>query len=1058
MSNKQETLIYIEKEEAAEANFMSRNFINKEIKNRAYVNTLGAELVMKFLNSEGIDVKNLHNMHSISRVLESLDIADILLPNIHIDVRTVFDNKQIFIPKSHFELGITPNIYVVLVLEQDFRYCELAGFFTPDMIDKKDANSQYYFIAPEKLYSPETLAKYVNDFTGDFSKDLSQDEIFRGRELAVMLSDHNISENQTKELLSLFIASSVLRESVIEYDNFETLAHNTVLETDLTALTPVFELPKEEEQVEELLETPQDEFETLTEFDFDTDTDSDTDSDADVDTDIDADSDVEAETEAEAEVETVTEEDILTLEADDESLALDDSFLDDLTQAVEENESIKEDLKPVEEEEEKNVFELDSVEPETLSQEEPATFDSLEVNIDDLPIEPIGLSDDLTLALEATLPVEPIEEVKGLDIEEFAKDAVEAVGEATLAAGELAADATAAATGAEIAATAGAADEVIKLAGVSGDILENLLDKNVESQQENLNKIDYTNISVNAEEIPEELSAIIAPQADTSTPEEYDVPTDLSELKTVDTLSNNDEVFEHETIDFHEMETTTDAEEFVEHTDDVVNLDDVNFDSPIKPAENLPELITHEEEEGIDLPDVSTFTLDDIENGDDLALEQSVSDEEHLMQMPQADNQVSADLSLDDFVEEKEESPEIEDFEDVSIDDFSVSDDEFSTEEDIELEFEPQEEPQEEFQEVQEVQEEPVFEDEISEIQDEEISEPDLDEEFATDLNTEINADETLQDSEPIKDLEDDVIVDNPDEQPRAVIENSTVISDKTFAVGEIPIDINMINKPQFDNNEPLGSIYNQESEIDSGLLQTPGRTGKNPGRGKAGLGILGGLVTLIIVCAIGFGVAKMFKAPTEETPEPTTDDALPTDTVDAQTTSTDTLNVNTDNVVKMDNNTDALVNTNTTTPVVKPAPSVPSAQQAAPANAPVAKKQIAATSFLEVRKLTWEIPDYIAYNPQFKHYFQAAGKSLKLSLTTDLLLAKDFSYTNEIKVTTIFNKDGSFKEARILKSSGSSQIDRIVLQTVNQTLKVLKAPPSVGNDENTTAILKIYF
>lgn len=1043
MSNKQETLIYIEKEEADEANFMSRTFINKEVKNRAYINTLGAELVMKFLSSEGIEVKDLHSMHSISKVLEHLDIADIILPKIHIDVRTVFDKKQIFIPKSHFELGITPNIYVVLVLDQDFRYCELAGFFTPDMIDKKDENSQYYFISPDKLYSPETLVKYVKDFAGDFSKNLSQDEIFRGRELFVMLSDHNITENQTKELLNLLIASSVLRESVIEYDNFETLAHNTVLETDLTALTPVFELPKEEVKEEELLETSQDEFETVTDFDFDADSDTDSDGDVDADTDTDSDADSDSDTEEVNSTEDVlTLDDINTLDSTEETLALDDSFLDDLTQAVEENETLKEELKPVEEEEEKHVFELDSADSETLSQEnEPDNFD---MNIDELPVEPIGLSEDLTLDLDSTHPVEPIEEVKGLDIAEAAKDAVETIGETV---GTIAAGATAAAAGAEIAAGVGAAEEVIKLAGVSGEVLENLLDKNAESQQENLNKIDYTNINVNAEEIPEEISAIIAPQTDTSTSEEYDVPMDLSELKTIDTPSNTDEKFEHETIDFHEMETTVEAEKFVEHTDDVVNFDNINFDSPTKPADNLSELITHEEEEGMDLPDVSTFNLEDIESNDDLMSEQSALDEEHLEDMPQNDNQILDDLSLDDLVEEKEESPSIEDFEDVSIDDFSELDD-IPSEEHVEVEVEPQEE----------FQEEPVFEDEISEIQDDEVSEPDLDEEFATDLNTEINADETLHDSEPIKDLENEVIVDNPDEQPRAVIENSTVISDKTFAVGEIPIDINMVNEPQFSNNEPLGSIYNQDSEIDSSMLQMPGRTGKNQGRGKAGLGILGGLVTLIIVCAIGFGVAKMFKAPTEETPEPTTDDALPTDTVDTQAPSADTLNVNTDNVVKMDNNTDALASTNTTTPVVKPTQTAPSAQQAAPVNASAAKKQMAATSFLEVRKLTWEIPDYIAYNPQFKQYFQAAGKSLKLSLTTDLLLAKDFSYTNEIKVTTTFNKDGSFKEARILKSSGSSQIDRIVLQTVNQTLKVLKAPAGVGNDESTTAILKIYF
>ena len=49
------------------------------------------------------------------------------------------------------------------------------------------------------------------------------------------------------------------------------------------------------------------------------------------------------------------------------------------------------------------------------------------------------------------------------------------------------------------------------------------------------------------------------------------------------------------------------------------------------------------------------------------------------------------------------------------------------------------------------------------------------------------------------------------------------------------------------------------------------------------------------------------------------------------------------------------------------------------------------------------------------------------------------------------------YKEAKILLSSGSAQIDKIVLQSVNQTLKVLKAPNSVGNDESTTVILKIY-
>ena len=74
------------------------------------------------------------------------------------------------------------------------------------------------------------------------------------------------------------------------------------------------------------------------------------------------------------------------------------------------------------------------------------------------------------------------------------------------------------------------------------------------------------------------------------------------------------------------------------------------------------------------------------------------------------------------------------------------------------------------------------------------------------------------------------------------------------------------------------------------------------------------------------------------------------------------------------------------------------------------------------------------------------------------MLLANDYAYTDQVRVSVTFNKDGSFKEARTLLSSGSKEIDNIVLQTVNQTLKVLKAPHRRGNDESTTVILKIYF
>ena len=96
-------------------------------------------------------------------------------------------------------------------------------------------------------------------------------------------------------------------------------------------------------------------------------------------------------------------------------------------------------------------------------------------------------------------------------------------------------------------------------------------------------------------------------------------------------------------------------------------------------------------------------------------------------------------------------------------------------------------------------------------------------------------------------------------------------------------------------------------------------------------------------------------------------------------------------------------------------------------------------TPYLEVQKLTWSVPDYLSYNDQFKRYLQTAGKSLKLTLSSDLLLATEYAYSPEMSVDIILAKEGTFKDAKIGLSSGSSQIDGIVLRTVKDTLKVVK-------------------
>jgi TonB family protein len=71
--------------------------------------------------------------------------------------------------------------------------------------------------------------------------------------------------------------------------------------------------------------------------------------------------------------------------------------------------------------------------------------------------------------------------------------------------------------------------------------------------------------------------------------------------------------------------------------------------------------------------------------------------------------------------------------------------------------------------------------------------------------------------------------------------------------------------------------------------------------------------------------------------------------------------------------------------------------------------------------------------------YLEAAGKSIKLTLSSDLLLTNEYIYSNQVKVNLKLSNDGTIQNASVVSSSGSNQVDKIVLQTVKDTLNVVK-------------------
>ncbi len=1170
MARRQETLIYIEKENTAEAEFMSRNFVKPEIKNKAYINALGAELLIKYLASEGIDVSNVHNIHSISKILEKYDIADILLPNIHIDVRVVFDEDEIFIPKSHFELEITPDIYVVLKLDKKFQHTELLGYFKTTRINKKNENDDYYFISKDKLSNPDSLAKFIKNHTGKTSRNISEEDMYRGRELSVALADHNITYSEEKELLELLLLNDSLRESILEFDNFETLSYSAAPELANIAVQEFTFITDENNTTDTDTETVEENEElTLSESFFEDHETNDNDEEEDetlLENAEQEESEIEVETETELETIVDVESEFDAVNNDNEEI-IDNNEL--RTENIDEESIINNDNTDLGydllednllENEEINSLEIDlpeSVEQENIQEEitdEAPVADNKEEQLTDEEQTPDEIM-SVDSILDNTIASINTEEAKEEPQKDINKDLSEILGNVVQGALEKSAAAGAvAATGAlaaEAASALTASEEVIKLASVAGDLVDNVIGENIEKQQKNLDRIDYekTDIAPDTVEIPENLAAfgdelsIVKMEANLEAEfsGEFDTPTDLSALNTVEKYE--EESFEQETVDITSMDSVM-TEEFIENTDEIVNLENLSeIDSPTKPIENLPEITKDEDFAGIDLPDLSSYTINEdgtstspLDNFD-TGFEFEAKNDEHLIDMEMNINEISFDDNLDNYDfntenlmpldnEQNFESNTLETLSEINDelldsenDSLNLQDDLFedNNENNSFEEFDKEEllntfdeneliqqenEPSnntlfdnEELVNSEDEQNEDIFDNNITDIDESqnienpeekisniETNEFDLESDIQPEVDFNLETDIPNQTEEPVQEsqdwmadtdyenlqdaeieaptpVEEFIIEPEPAQKEFAVMENSTVISDKTFTPGEILIDINNEENIQYEGSENLEELYDSNSQVPGGaLLQNPGRMGAKI-QGKSGLsiglGIAGTLITLALVGAIGFGVSKMFKTPTEETPQPITDEALPT-SHDNGVSEANTLNVNPDNVINMENNTNSLASTPTPTPTpvqkqqtVSPAPT----QTTAPA-----AKTGPAKSFIDIKKLTWEVPDYVSYNPQFKQYFQSVGKSLKLTLTSDLLLAKDYLYSSQVRVSVTFDKDGTFKTSQIIVSSGSQEIDKIVLQTVNQTLKALKAPHSVGNDESTTAILKIYF
>lgn len=1041
MGFEQETLIYVEQEDKSQASAAARGFAQKNIQNRAYINTLGARLAMKYLASEDINISNIYNIHSIKKILEEIDISDVMLPNIHIDVRVVFDENVIFIPKSHFEYNLVPDIYLVFHLAKDISHVKFLGFFEPKLINKNNANNEYYFIEKEKLSPAVDLKKYVENFNGSHQENVSEDDLLNSERIIIAMSDNDITENDKKYLIQQLTKSAELRDKFIEYENFETLSYQAMTDPMIERKTSA------------------------------------------------------------AQQDSLSLEDISDLE----------TIESPADEAVEQTEDFTQGFAEITQEE--PLEEIDTVEEN--EQTETTINDELTIsdNFDDFGLEPIEDFSDISLDEDNT----EIKEVNN-DNSGFLDTAAELGQAAALGAGAAALGAGVAAAAEGIAA----AETAINAAETGAEALNTgleIIDKGIEIANDlistdtsapeplSLDDIDTSmldNIDYHEEEIHEETISL----KDVEVPLETE-PTDF--IDKIDNKISLDDIkleplneepeninIEQETISLKDVDTTGMEVADEEFSEETISLDNVNteavnivpetdFEENIMSFDNVDEPVATENDDFMDdvmsfddviepeelndnafeAPEDNSISFDEDENTSSELLNNEINEEE--LNTDEIESVTSEPLdnmepAVDEIIDNNElpqENSENESFgknllnnlspenlDNISIDDLGLSDDlpsdisdDISSHEllsqiddllnsDIaQPSFETSAET------TNNVQEEPAN------ILDEEL--PSIEESL---LDTEIIPDEVPVNQHSAADspLESD----SDDEMPDTAIDELLDFGDEEEQNDEDKLGV------LFNDTELPSSMEELNEYEDSELPKEPVVPGAalytKPQLNKKVIIVAAALVTVIAAASAVMllkpkGDSSADIEPLSKSAETGVVDGLPGT---SPTNIESTIATNVPELEKIP---------------VQEAPKAKTVQAAQPAKelksaAPVRQKPASSESYLSVNRLVWDVPDALSYSPKMQNYLRTAGKSIKLSLSADLLLATEYAYTNQVKVNIKLSKDGTVQEAKVASGSGSDQIDKIVLQSVKDTLNVVKPPSSEIKTPDFNLSLIIYF
>lgn len=964
-----------EKEIVEESKNAVRTIPELLAKSKAYYNALAANAVVNYLREKDLIKGEIFNLHNSAKMLADFEIADIQLPNLYIDVRAVFDENEIFIPKKHFNNNLIPDIYLVLKFNEDLTGAALLGFVEPSKINKQNQNDEYYFVNKSFLTPVSKLADLIlsaPEKTQYMMTDVTESSV---EKLIMLYMDHDLDDTKLEKLIDYLKNSAVAREKLVEFENFERLSY--------LALKEFKDLDIEKNDFTQYIKG------------------------------------------------LVTTDEFAEFEHGDELTYL---FNEDVAPAaaglfVDEETTDKVDADPVVEQKVEEVYD----ETEVISADEIEVPETVESQLEEAPViediqEETPVLEEVVVDDEPVLPVDEFETFEEVDGFGLIEDAVE-----TVETGETVEEPVV-----EVPETPIEEHELIldseELSIEAGDVL------NIELPQELDVEPSQANVGVEDSAINEALEideTVEKPETVEETMSGEDLEFQVDGLMEIgeEPLLENLELDEVPLEEIHTEITEEVSDVVVEqqepekevelNVEETLGMDDVNLDSETVigltegvMVDDVETVVDSAEPETSD--ELPIFELDALE-GLDLGTDenepaQEVDDTPVLQQEVETvtDEEVDNAIAMSGGEEASESEPSFDAVEDISHDS-ETENGEFGLDELLSIEND-----------LSSGEQAPVgfkFDDNEEDDDTPKTASMPTDEELAM-LSADLDGD-----SEEVEDASGDAgFEDYNFDENQEIPEDGT---DFAFAVDQKPAQKNLL--------VPLAAL-------------------------------------VTVIGLIGAGAWYfLFNGKTSNNDIPFVDD---------NKNSVEDINIDIEDPAAASNSekdtvTDIQIPAETT-PVqdvkpaedsAKPAEPLPPAAKPAETKAPEAaklqpepltiqkiKKDFSQpNTYLSVSKIVWDVPEYLTYNEDFSGYLQTLGSTLKLNLSSDLLLISENTLLNRVKVKVGLKDSGKKFSAELMDGCGTKSVDDLVLQSVKNTLNLLKPPVNSLDTADEDLYITIY-